>query len=133
MIRHIGIVTTDVKESMEFYAIFGFKLQATKHENTSFIDRISRLKDSGLLTLRLVNDDGEMIELLDYGKDTQGRHSSLFEIGLAHLSFTISSFADYDECDLVLVTPPTIDPEGKAKVAFCVSPEGTFIELVEMI
>ena len=133
MFRHIGIVTRNIEDSVKFYAIFGFELLVRKHENSKFIDTISNTEKSNLITTRLVNADGDMIELLEYHDDLLPFRASLFGIGLAHFALTINSFEILRHTDVELLHKPTIDPEGKAKVAFCRTPEGALIELVELI
>ena len=133
MFRHIGIVTRNPVESVFFYRQFGFQHLISKEEHQGFIDRISKLNKSNLTTYRLVNKDGDMIELLHYGKDiTDNKPTCLTDVGLAHIALTIESF-DKLLVDNNLICEPTVDPEGKAKVAFCISPEGVLIELVEII
>ena len=133
MFRHIGIVTSNVEESIRFYGRLGFSFQVTKKEDRAFIDIISNAHDLALTTTRLTNVYDDMIELLDYGDATHQRKPSLFDKGVAHFALTIESFESLRYADLVFLHTPAINPEGTAKVAFCMSPEGALIELVEML
>lgn len=54
-----------------------------------------------------------------------------------HLAFTVSSVDDvYEEFSkdgIEFISASAVSPDGCAKVAFCKAPEGTYIELVELL
>jgi len=129
----------DYQKSLRFYQSLGFVEKCHRKEDPTFIDAISAGQDIELTTTRLVSPDGGMIELLDYGKHTEIKPNTLFSNGIAHFAITVE---DIDKLYLRLyrrlynvdfVSPPKISPDGYAKVAFCQAPEGTFIELVEVL
>jgi len=121
----------DIDKSMQFYHRLGFRLHKQKNEDSKFIDCISNAYGVKLRTTRLVNIDGDMIELLEYGKHAVLQTRTLFGTGIAHFALTVKDISLYK--NLGFLAPPTVDPQGYAKVAFCVAPEGTFIELVEVL
>ena len=81
--------------------------------------------------------DNSMIELLDYGEYKILKKRSMFESGIAHIAFTVDDVWDiYRElCQkgIVFNSRPENSVDGKVIVVFCISPEGTFIELVELL
>ncbi len=136
-IRHIGIVVKDIQASIDFYLSLGFIKGYCRHEATAFIDHISAQQNINLITYRLTAPNGDMIELLDYGCDTEIKQNTLFDTGIAHFAITV---IDVDALyqrgiknEILFVSPPKVSPDGYAKVAFCRAPEGTFIELVEVL
>ncbi len=136
-IRHIGIVVQDVQASMDFYESLGFIKGCCRVEGTAFIDSISAGKDIHLITTRLTTPNGDMIELLDYGNHTEVKQNSLFGNGIAHFAITVMDidvlFQRGIQNGIPFLSPPKVSPDGYAKVVFCQAPEGTFIELVEVL
>ena len=59
------------------------------------------------------------------------------DIGIAHIAFKVEGLnAGYNSLKdegVLFNSPPQLSPDGCAKVAFCRAPEGTLIELVEVI
>ena len=60
-----------------------------------------------------------------------------FTIGASHLAFTVDDLQKtYEHLlknGIKFNAPPQSPPDGKAKVTFCEDPDGTPIELVEVI
>ncbi len=136
-IRHIGIVVSDIQASIDFYLSLGFVKGCCRVEDTAFIDYISAGQNINLITTRLTAPNGDMIELLDYGDHTEVKLNTLFGVGIAHFAITV---LDIDALyhrgiknGIQFVSSPKTSLEGYAKVAFCRAPEGTFIELVEVL
>ena len=73
------------------------------------------------------------------------RHTGLNEqkprdinnVGITHIAFEIDDLSDeYNRLKdegVPFNSPPQLSLDGCAKVAFCRAPEGTFIELVEVL
>ena len=71
-IRHTGIVVTDMERSLEFYRdLMGLKPVIDFTEKGEFIDTISKGSEIDLRMVKLVAEDGGMIELLYYGSHPQ--------------------------------------------------------------
>ncbi|WP_020589350.1 VOC family protein [Desulfobacter curvatus] len=137
-IRHTGIVVNNLTESRYFYeTLLGFKDPNLVLEDSSFIDKILGLNKSTLTTLKMKSPDGQMIELLDFGSSNIKTKREIIESGPTHLAFTVDNI---DELYTVLkkrgvdfISAPEVSPDGYAKVSFCRAPEGTYIELVELL
>nr|WP_320017112.1 VOC family protein [uncultured Desulfobacter sp.] len=137
-IRHTGIVVNNLTESRYFYeTILGFQEPELAREDSSFIDKILGLKKSTLTTLKMKSPDGQIIELLDFGNSNIKSQRKITEPGPTHLAFTVDSidqlYQNLKEKGVEFISIPEISPDGYAKVSFCRAPEGTYIELVELL
>tara|TARA_R110000744_G_scaffold350216_1_gene455841 strand:- start:1161 stop:1586 length:426 start_codon:yes stop_codon:yes gene_type:complete len=135
-IRHTGIVVSDIDKSLYFYnELLGFKIVKDAWETGTFINKIVGLSGVNVRTIKM--DAGpSLIELLYFKSHPTGAQlSSLVSLGCTHIALTVDNL---DNCFKMLkgentffVSEPQTSPDGKAKVAFCKDPDGTFIELVE--
>lgn len=137
--RHVGVVVKDFEESLQFYNLLEFKAgeQKRMREPSDYIDKLSAGKNINLCTLKLTARDGSMVELLNYGQNTIKEERTMFGTGVAHIAFTVEDvgkcYSYLKEKGVKFNSPPQISPNGYAKVVFCQAPEGTFIELVELL
>jgi len=138
-IRHMGIVVVDMEASLNFYRdLFGFKIVKQQNETGDFIDTILGLSDVSVTTVKMVASCGQMIELLKYDVSSfKNVHRKIYETGISHIAFTVDNLEkQYERLQnegVRFVSSVQLSPDGIAKVAFCRAPEGTFIELVEVI
>ena len=139
-IRHFGIVVSDLEKSLKFYRdLLGLKIEKTMDESGKFIDTILSLENVQMKTVKMKSASGNtLIELLEYKSPSSTLiNKKIFDLGLSHVAFTVNNI---DECYSLLSksgikfnSPPQISPDKKAKVAFCVDPDNTPIELVETL
>jgi glyoxylase I family protein len=138
-IRHAGIVTEDLDASLHFYQdLLGLKIARQTEESGAFIDHILGLGGAKVTTVKMAAGDGQMVELLSYhscrGKQVR---RDINDTGLTHIAFTVdnldSEYYRLRDKGVVFISCPQVSPDGYAKVAFCKAPEGTFIELVEVL
>lgn len=139
-IRHIGIVVKDINKSIIFYRdLLGLKIEKDMLEKSPYIDKILGLKDVSMRTIKLSASDGSLVELLCYSNPVSrdGRKSRINDLGCAHIAFTVNNIGkEYRRLlkkGIFFKSPPCKSPDGYAKVAFCRNPDGTFIELVEIL
>ena len=138
-IRHSGIVVDNLSASLDFYRdLLGFKIVKQAEESSSFISNILGLVDVKLTTVKMSVSDGQLIELLYYHThQKESEQKAINDIGLTHIAFTVNDVeAMYNQLKtkgIYFVSEPQISPNNYAKVAFCQAPEGTFIELVEVL
>lgn len=138
-IRHTGIVVNDLELSLRFYRdLLGFKLVKRMEEVGGFIDKICGLSEVKVTTLKMSVADGQLIELLHfYSHSGNGQSPGISDLGISHLAFTVDDLDnEYDRlrmAGILFNSPPQLSPDGYAKVVFCRAPEGTFIELVEVL
>ncbi len=137
-IRHTGIVVTDMERSLEFYRdLLGLKPIQDFEEQGAFIDTVCGMSGIRLRMVKLLADDGGMVELLHYISHPMSRakDNKLCEIGPTHMAFKVDSidqtYASLFAAGVKFNSTPIVSPDGKAKLAFCQDPDGTYLELVE--
>ena len=85
----------------------------------------------------MLSPDDQMIELL-YFHNHPGKRmdKNINDVGLTHMAFTVNDLDQvYDRLrtmGLKFISEPKNSPDGYARVAFCQTPEGTYLELVEL-
>ena len=125
-IRHTGIVVINLEASLRFYCdLLGFH-------------NISSLRNVKVTTVKITSPSGQMIELLKYNSHpTEQRTREICEIGISHIAFTVDDLdMEYERLkgkEIQFNSLPQLSPDGYAKVTFCRAPEGTLIELVEIL
>jgi|TARA_R110002020_G_scaffold195177_3_gene396186 catechol 2,3-dioxygenase-like lactoylglutathione lyase family enzyme len=138
-IRHTGIVTSDIDKSISFYETFGFKIQKDMIESGSYIDNFSALKDVIVRTVKMSLDNGDMIELLYYHTHPEKPDMSrkITQIGCSHIALTVPNldnlYQELSEKGVLFNSEPQHSPDGYAKVTFCKDPDGSLVELVEVL
>jgi len=138
-IRHTGIVVADLETSLHFYRdLLGFRIAKQMEETGMYIDAVLSLHNVKVTTVKLVSPSGQMIELLKYQSHPAERTvREICEIGISHIAFTVGNldveYKKLKDQGIPFNSPPQVSPDGYAKVAFCRAPEGTFIELVEVL
>ena len=87
----------------------------------------------------LMTDDTGTVELLQYLSHPREARDNpqICDIGCSHIAFTVADidkeYARLLKSGVRFYCPPCISPDGYAKVAFCHDPDGTSIELVEVL
>ncbi|MCX5809257.1 MAG: VOC family protein [Proteobacteria bacterium] len=138
-IRHTGIVVIDLEESLRFYRdLLGFQIAKQMEESGDYIDNISSLRNVRVTTVKMISPSGHMIELLKYhSHPEEQKRREICEIGISHIAFTVNNLdAEYERLKdkgIQFNSPPQLSPDGYAKVTFCRAPEGTLVELVEVL
>ena len=138
-IRHTGIVVVDLDASLHFYRdLLGFEITKKMEESGGFIDTILSLSNVALTTVKMAAPDGSLIELLKYHSHPRKMNvREICDIGITHMALEVK---DLDKVykrlkgeGIVFTADPQVSPDGYAKVTFCSAPEGTSIELVEVL
>ena len=138
-IRHTGIVVTNLEASLHFYRdLLGFQITKQMEEAGDYIDNISSLRNIKVTTVKMTSPTGQMIELLKYhSHPAEQRTREICEIGISHIAFTVDNldieYKRLKDKEIKFNSPPQLSPDGYAKVTFCMAPEGTLIELVEVL
>ena len=138
-IRHTGIVVVDLEASLHFYRdLLGFQIVKQMEEAGDYIDNISSLRNVKVTTVKLTSPSGQMIELLKYhSHPAEQKMREICEIGISHIAFTVDDLDfEYERLKdkgIQFNSPPQLSTDGYAKVTFCRAPEGTLIELVEVL
>lgn len=138
-IRHTGIVVSDMERSLKFYRdLLGFKEIKRMEESGGYIDTVLGGQKIKVLTVKMSADDGNLIELLSFGPLQGGADKKRLDgIGLSHIAFTVNDldkqYRELTKKGIKFNSAPQKSPDGYAKVAFCEDPDGTFLELVEVL
>lgn len=140
-LRHVGIVVTDIDRSIAFYRDFlGLRVARDMEESGPFLDAILGLAGARVRTVKLAGDDGGQVELLAFRQPpaqvpSTGR--SLTTPGPTHLALTVTGLSALHRrmaaAGIVFTTEPAVSADGTALVTFCRDPDGSFVELVEML
>lgn len=137
--RHVGIVTTNLKNSLNFYENYlGLKKIKVINENKRLMENILNLKNCDLTTVKLGYKKKIILELLYFKNLKQRkRETKIFSSGLTHFSITIEKLDKvYDNLkkkNITFLSKPSLSHDKKVKLVFCKSPENIFIELVEIL
>jgi len=138
-IRHFGIVVDDLEQSLSFYKRwFGFEIYRDADENGEFIETILSVPNAHLRTVKMRSKVSDvLIELISYvSGEVVNLGNSVNRVGPTHIAFTISDIDHVYEMmkeEVSFLSKPKISPDGYAKVVFCKAPEGTYIEMVEVL
>jgi len=138
MTRHVGIVVNDLEKTRDFWInTLGFKLHIEAKEESPYIDELLAIKDPRLTTVKLIDSNGFIIELLKF-ENYQVENSwsgDLKTTGLTHIALTVDNLEGLvDKLKKQNYAPLSdikISPSNKVKVVFVKGPEAIMLELVQ--
>ena len=140
-VRHLGIVVKDLNRAMWFYKeLLGLELQRRMVENGPCIDTVLALGGVEVETVKLRAKEGiTQIELVSF----RSHPVSLLEnvrtliAGPTHVAFTVDDldklYVDMSSAGIEFNCPPQVSPDGKVLLTYCKDPDGTLVELVEIL
>ena len=137
--RHTGIICKDIEKSLIFYRDFlGLSVIQDFWDDSDYINEITNMKGANVHMIKLKADDGSVLELLDYvTHPTSSIKQSVYNVGACHLAFQVydieEAYLNLTKKDVCFLSKPILSSEGIAKVCFCMDPDNTRIELVEML
>ena len=138
-VRHVGIMVSDMEKSLKFYRdLLGLKVKSLVDEEGEFLDNMLAHENVKNKVAKLVTEQGNtLVELIDSRSYGNKKDRDFFTIGASHFAFTVDDLEKtYDylvKNGVKFTAPPQQTPDGFAKVTFCEDPDGTPIELVEVI
>ena len=138
-VRHVGIVVKNMENSLKFYRdILGLEIIRDMDEHGGYIDNMLSLDDVHVRTVKLSAGMGNtLIELLDFKSHNDNEIRNFYTIGASHVALTVDNLEDLykhlSENNVKFNAPPQKSSDGLVKVTFCKDPDGTPIELVEML
>ena len=139
-VRHVGIVVNNIENSLKFYRdIFGLQIQRLMNESGTYIDNILGFENVKVKTVKMSAPNGPtLIELLEFDVPKGSnlpRHVN--DLGASHVAFTVSNidemYKKLKQSGIKFNAPPQLTPDGYAKVTFCFDPDGTPVELVQVL
>ena len=138
-VRHIGIVVTNMENSLKFYRDqLGLKIIKDMDEQGNYLDNMLSLNDVRVRTVKLsANGNTTLVELLEFESHNDNKIRNFYTIGASHVAFTVDDieklYVNLSEKNIKFNAIPQKSPDGLVKVTFCKDPDGTPIELVEML
>ena len=141
-IRHIGITVTDMERSLVFYRdLLELIIERNMNESGQYINNMLSMKEVRVNTVKMsASDKGStLIELLEFKSHPQKPDSNIdiSKIGTSHVALTVDDldqmYSKLTTAGVKFNTPPQYSPDGYAKVTFCHDPDGTPIELVQVL
>lgn len=135
ILRHIGIATSQIEKSKDFYEKLGFEIFSDELEKGPFIENILGIEGLSVRTVKMKNQDFS-IELLDFGSSSTIANFSIGSLCCTHFAVTVKSAKQTYENLLSMgalsISKPTTSPNGKVEVFFVKDPfNNFFIEIVE--
>ncbi len=137
--RHTGIICKDLQKSLEFYKDFlGLEVIQDFWDDSDYINEITGMIGANVHMIKLKADDGTVVELLDYvTHPTDIIKQEIYNVGACHIAFQVydieQAYNDLLQKEVNFLSGPVLSSEGIAKVCFCMDPNNTRIELVEML
>ena len=138
-VRHVGIMVSDMEKSLKFYRdLLGLKVKSLVDEEGEFLDNMLAHENVKNKVAKLYAKNGNaLIELIDSRSYANKKDRDFFTIGASHFALTVDDLEKtYDylvKNGVKFTAPPQQTPDRFAKVTFCEDPDGTPIELVEVI
>ena len=134
----MGIVVNDLEKTKDFWInTLGFKLHIKAKEESPYIDELLAIKDPRLTTVKLIDSNGFIIELLKFENYQVGNSwtGDLKTTGLTHIALTVDNLDELVEIlrklDYQTLSEIKTSPNKKVKVVFVRGPEGIMLELVQ--
>jgi catechol 2,3-dioxygenase-like lactoylglutathione lyase family enzyme len=131
-------VVYDLEKTRDFWInTLGFKLHIEAKEESPYIDELLAIKDPSLTTVKLIDSNGFIIELLKF-ENYQVENSwsgDLRTTGLTHIALTVDNLDgivnNLKKQNYAPLSDIKISPNKKVKVVFVRGPEGSILELVQ--
>ena len=135
--RHAGIVTPNIKKSLNFYLdILNFKLIKKKIEDRKLIKKLLKVKDGNLTTYKIGLNKKIIIELLDFKIKNKNLKLKLNDNGLTHISLTVKNIEqlvrNLKKYKISFNSKILRSDDKKVKLVFCKTPEGIYLEFVQI-
>jgi len=139
-VRHVGIVVVDLDRALGFYRdLLGLTVAREQDEGGDYLARLTGLPGAAARTVKLAAPGGGMVELLRFTSHPAvvGAEPSAAAPGCSHVAFTVDDlealYRRLTGAGVRFHAPPAVSPDGGARVAYCRDPEGTIVELVEVL
>ena len=138
VIRHTGLVTTNLKKSLLFWTKYlKFKIHKEMDEEGELIDSIMQYDNVKLKTFKLKDKNNNLLELLYFKNRPKTRFTKIkpYTNGFTHISITVKNLDDLYlnllKRKIVFNSKPKISSDGNVLMTYCITPEGAYLELVE--
>ena len=135
-IRHIGLVTLDIKVSLRFWTKYlNFKIFKTLNEQGEAIDKMFGYRNTLIKSIKLKDDIGSILELIEIKRPKlKKRDNQTINNGITHFAITIENLDNFykkNKNKIKFNCPPQISKDGNVKVLYAKTPEKCYLEIVE--
>ena len=134
----MGIVVNDLEKTKDFWInTLGFKLHIEAKEESPYIDELLAIKDPRVTTVKLIDSNRFIIELLKFENYEVGHSWSgdLKTTGLTHIALTVDNLDELADKlkkeNYQTLSEIKTSPNKKVKVLFIRGPEAIMLELVQ--
>jgi len=138
--RHTGIVVTDMDRSLKFYRdLLGLEVVLDREQSNAFLDKLLALEHVKMRVAIVKAQDGNQIELFQFYShpDKPVDQVTINRVGCSHVCFAVDDVdKDYQrlrDAGIQFNCSPTVSPDGYAKVTYGHDPDGTTIELTQIL
>jgi catechol 2,3-dioxygenase-like lactoylglutathione lyase family enzyme len=136
----VGIVVNDLNKTRDFWInTMGFKLHIEAVEESPYIDELLAIRDPALTTVKLIDSNGFIIELLKFENHhvDSSWSGDLKTAGLTHIALTVDNLVEMVEGlkkqNFQPLSEIKTSPNKKVKVVFVKGPEAIMLELVQSL
>ena len=137
-IRHTGLVTNDLKESLKFWTKYlKFKIKKKMDEEGDLIDKIMLYQNAKIKTYKLVDNNNMLLELLYFKNSPKIKKNKIkpYTNGFTHISVTVKNLNNLykflKKKNIKFNSKPKVSLDGNVIMTYCRTPEGVFLELVQ--
>lgn len=133
-LRHVGIVTSKIEESICFYRELGFEVYWDKDETSQFINTILGENIDYLRTVKMKNKNFS-IELLDFKNSCDIGDFKITSHVMTHISVDVEDIRElFSKNSHLFKSEPQLTSDKKALVAFMKDPNNAlFLEVVQVL
>ena len=131
-------MVNDLEKTRNFWInTLGFRLHIEAIEQSPYIDELVAIKDPGLTTVKLIDSNGFIIELLKFENYQVEKSWSgdLKTTGFTHIALTVDNLDELvnslKKQNYQPLSDIKISPTKKVKVVFVEGPERIMLELVQ--
>ena len=139
-IRHTGIIVTKMDRALEFYRdLLGMEVVLDREQEGEFVGKLIALEDVRMRVVMLQAPDGNKVELFEFYSHPKKAPEKVqtSDIGCSHIAVAIdnveAAYEKFSQKGIQFNCPPVVSPDGYAKVAYCHDPDGTIVELVQIL
>ena len=131
-------MVNDLEKTKDFWInALGFKQHIEAKEESPYIDELLAIKNPSLTTVKIIDSNGFIIELLKFEnyKVENSWSGDLKTTGLTHIALTVDNLDQLLERlqkqNYQILSDIKISPNKKVKVVFVKGPEAIMLELVQ--
>ncbi len=136
--RHTGINVVNLERSVKFYTdMLGLDVIEERHEEGGYLDTLTGIEGARLDWVKVGAPNGVLLELVCWSSDVRLPDMRDYAtVGINHLCFRVAGIdflAQRLDAAGIRTHPVQTDPPGRVKNMVCYDPDGTIIELVEVL